>query len=142
MQTRCEKMCLHMRSSVLFWNWQIPWRATIPGQYFWGLFNRPGFRNSFLVALHPTVSQSFFWVGSSPADIDGPASVAICPTYLVEDNSGDLPTSSNLLASSLLLSSLPRVGGSPQLYVLAWLYGPLPSFWFDVFILLLGSPSS
>ena len=43
-----------MKSSVLFWNCQISQRATIPGQYFWGLFMRPFFTNSFWEAFLQT----------------------------------------------------------------------------------------
>ena len=61
--------------------------------------------------LAPTVSRSFFWAGSSPADINGPTSIAIYASCLVGDDSGNCPTSSSLLASSLHLSILPGVGG-------------------------------
>ena len=100
-----------MRSSVLFWNWWISWRATIPGQYFQGLFNSPTIKNSFLRALPPMIGQSFFWAISSPADVNGPASAAIWANCPVGDNSWDLPTSSNFLTSSILLPTSPRVGG-------------------------------
>ena len=110
LQTRCDKGHLHIRSSVLFWNWQISWRATIPGQYFRGLFNMPAFKNFFLEAL-PPVSWSFFRVGSSPTDIDGLTSVAICTNCLVGDDTHDCPISSILLTSSLCLSISPGVGG-------------------------------
>ena len=99
--TKCEKGCLHMRSSVLFWNWHISWRATVPGQYFWGLFS--GHR-----ALPPTMGQRFFLACSSPAGSECPVFAAI---YLVGDDPGNCPTSSNFLASSLLLFILTRVGG-------------------------------
>ena len=36
--TKCKKGSLQMRRSILFWNWQISWRATIPGQYLQGFF--------------------------------------------------------------------------------------------------------
>ena len=96
---------------MLFWNWQISWRATIPGWYFWGLFNMPAFKNSFLGALPPTVSWGFFLAGPSPADINGPASVAICASCLVGDDPGNCATSSSFLISSLHLPTLPGVGG-------------------------------
>ena len=70
--TRHEKGNLCIRSSVLFWNWWISWRATIPSQYLQDLFNNPALRNSFLGALLPTISWSFFQAGSSPGDVDGP----------------------------------------------------------------------
>ena len=108
MQNRGTYVC--MRTSVLFWNQQILWRATIPGWYFQGLFSMPAFKNSFLGALPPTVSQSFFQAGSSPADVNGPASVAICTSCLVGNEHGYCPTSSNFLTSSLHLSTLPGVG--------------------------------
>ena len=111
LQTRHEKGHLCVRSAVLFWNQQISRRATIPSWYFWGLFNMPAFKNSFLGALPPTVGLSFFQAGSSPIDINGPASVAICASCLVGDDSGNCPTSSTLLASSFCLSISPWVGG-------------------------------
>ena len=101
----------HMRSSVLLWNWQISWRAAVPGQYFWGFFSLPAFKNSLCGALPPTVSQSFFLAGSFPAGSEGPASTAICTSCLVGDNPGDHAASSSFLASSLLLFFLSRVGG-------------------------------
>ena len=61
--------------------------------------------------LAPTVGQSFLWAGSSPADIDGPTAVAIWVNCWIGDDSGDLPTSSTFLTSSLLLSTSPGVGG-------------------------------
>ena len=110
--TRCKKRCLHMRSSVLFWNQQILQRATIPSWYFWGLFNMPAFKNSFLGALSPTVSQSFFQAGSSPAGVNSPASAATCASCLVGDDSGNCPALSSFLAFSLHLSIFPREGGT------------------------------
>ena len=112
--TKHEKGSLHIRISVLFWNWQILWRATIPGWYLWHLFNSQALRNSFLRALPPTIGQSFFWAGSSPADIDGPILAAISVNCLVKDNSGDLPTYSSFFTSSLN-SILPGIGGPLQL---------------------------
>ena len=99
---------LRMRSSVLFWNRQILQRATIPSQYLWGFFNFPAINNFFLGALPPTVGWSFFPAGSSPSDIECPASVAIWVNCQVSDNCGDLPTSSSHSASAtlLLISSL------------------------------------
>ena len=103
-QTRCEKSNLQMRGSVLFWNQQISQRATIPGQYLWGLFTFLALRNSFQGALPPMVSWSLLLPGSSPPNVDGPASAAIWANCQVSDDSGDLPTSSNFSASALLLS--------------------------------------
>ena len=121
---------LCMRSSVLLWNWQILWRATIPSQYFWGLFNMPAVKNSFLGALPPMVGQSFFWAGSSPTDVDGPTSVAICTSCLVGNDPGDCPMSSSFFTSSLHLCTLLGVGG------------PLVSFGLPVpeLLALLGPP--
>ena len=111
--TRHEKGCLHMRSPVLFCNWQTLWRATIPSQYFQGLFDMPAFRNPFLGALLPTVGQSFFLAGSSPADIDGPTSVAICSSCLVGDNSGDFtPSPTSLPPPSISPSHMGK--GAPS----------------------------
>ena len=45
---------------MLFWNWWILWRATIPSWYLCGLFNSPALRNSFLMALPPTIGWGFF----------------------------------------------------------------------------------
>ena len=42
----CKKGCLYMRSSVLFWNWQLSQRATVLGWCFEGFFSMPAFRNS------------------------------------------------------------------------------------------------
>ena len=75
--TSHEKGLLQMRSSVLFWNWWISQRATIPSQYFWGFFSGANCKNSFWGALPPMVGQNFLWAGSSVPNIDGPASTAI-----------------------------------------------------------------
>ena len=109
--TRWEKGCLHMRSSVLFWNQWILWRASIPSWYFWGLFNIPAFRNYFCRPLPSTVGQTFLWAGSSPGDVNGSTSVAIWVNCWVGDDPGDLPTSSDFLTSILLLSTSPGVKG-------------------------------
>ena len=53
-------------------------------------------------ALPPTVSLIFFLAGSSLAGSEGPVSMAIWASCLVGDDSGDGPTSSNILTSSLL----------------------------------------
>ena len=117
-QADMRKGSLHMRSSVLFWILRISSRATIPSQYLWGIFNFLAFKNCFWGALPPTIGQSFFLASFSPPDIYGPSSVAILANCQVGDNSGDLPTSSNLLP--LLFSSLPCLGleRSLQWYVL------------------------
>ena len=94
--TNHEKGHFNMRSSVLFWNWQILWRATIPGWCFWVFFSFPAVKNSFLGALPFTVGWSFFLAGSSPPDIDGPASTAKC---WIGNDCGDLPTSPSHSAS-------------------------------------------
>ena len=44
----------------------------------WSLLSGTAFRNSLGGSLPPTVGWSFLWDGSSPAEIDGPASAAIC----------------------------------------------------------------
>ena len=75
--TKCEKGSLHIRRFVLFWKQWISCRATVPGQYLWGFLTFPALRNSFWRILPPMVGQSFLLTGSSPPDIDGPASAAI-----------------------------------------------------------------
>ena len=50
--------------------------------------------------------------GSSPPDVDGLASTAIWVNCWVGDDSGDLPTSPNISASTFLLSISSRVGGA------------------------------
>ena len=98
-----------MRSSVLFWNWQISQRATIPSQYFQA-FSFPAIKNSFLGPLPPTVGWNIFLAGSSPPNIDGLASAAIWANCQVGNNCGDLPTSSSHSTSTtlLLISSWSR----------------------------------
>ena len=96
---------------MLFWNWQISPRATVPSQYFWVFFNGAAYKNSFWGgALPPTVGQSFLQTGSSPPNIDGLASAAIWTNCWVGDDCGDLPTSSSHSTSAILLmiSSGPR----------------------------------
>ena len=98
--TKHEKGSLCRRSSILFWNqWNLQ-RATIPNQYLWGFFNCPAFRNSFQGALPPMIGQSFFWAGSSSADIDGPSLAAMSANCLIGDDSGDLHTCSSFFTSS------------------------------------------
>ena len=94
-QTSCEKGSFLIRSSVLFWNCQISWRATVPGWYFLVFFTFPALRNSFWGALPPKVGWSFLLAGSSPKT-DGLASAAIWTNCQVGNDNGNLPTSSSL----------------------------------------------
>ena len=103
--TNHEKGSFLMRSSVLFWNCWISWRATVPGWYFLVFLTFPAWRNSFLGALPPTVGQSFLLTGSSLPKVDGPASTAIWAKCWVGNDDRDLPTSSRHLASSTHLSA-------------------------------------
>ena len=103
-QTSHEKGSFLIRSSVLFWNCQISWRATVPGWYFLVFFTFPALRNSFWGALPPMVGQSFLFTGSSP-ETDGLASAAIWASCQVGNDDGDWPTSSSHLASSTCLSA-------------------------------------
>ena len=109
-QTNHEKGSFHIRSSVLFWNWQISQRVTLPGQYFLVFLTLPAFKNSFWGALPPIVGQSFFLAGSSPPDVDGPASVAIWAHCQVGNDCGNLstPSSHSVPAICLIISSAPR----------------------------------
>ena len=104
--TRCKKGSLHIRRSVLFWNCQILWRATVPGWYLWGIFTFPAFRNSFCGTLPSIVGHSFILAGSSPPYVDGPASTAIWANCQVSDDSSDLPTSLSFSGSSILFLQL------------------------------------
>ena len=110
--TKHKKGSLQIRRLVLFWNWQISQRATVPSQYLWGFFTFPAYRNSFWGALPPTVSWSFLLAGSCLPDADGPASTAIWANCWVGNDSGNIPTSSNFSASTFLLSLLPGIGGA------------------------------
>ena len=47
LQTSHEKCSFWIRSSMVFWNWWISWRATIPSWYFWGFFSSAACKNSF-----------------------------------------------------------------------------------------------
>ena len=109
LQTRLKKGCLHMRNPVL--ELADLMKGYCPSWYFWGLLSGAAFRNSLHGSLSPTIGWSFFLAGSSPAGFEGPASAIICASCLVGDDPGDHPTSSNFLASSLLLFILPGVGG-------------------------------
>ena len=103
MQTSHEKGSFQIRSSMLFWNWKISWRTTVPGGYFQAFFNGAAHKNSFQGALPPTVGQSFLWADSSPPNLDGLTPTnnwAICQ---VGDDCGNLPTSSSHFASAILL---------------------------------------
>ena len=62
--------------------------------------------------LASQASQSFFQAGSSPTDIDGPTSAAICTSCLVGNNSGKCSKSSSFFTFSLSLSTSPREGAS------------------------------
>ena len=103
--TRHKKGSLHIRRSVLFWKWWISHRITVPSQYFGDLFTFSAFRNSFQGVLPPTVSWSFLLAGSFPPEVDGLASTVIWANCWVGDDSGDLPTSPNFTASSILFSN-------------------------------------
>ena len=105
LQTNCKKESFLMRISVLFWNCQTSQRATIPGQYFLAFLTFPAWRNSFWGALPPTVGWSFLLTGSSPPNVDGPASAAIWANCQVSNNEGGLPTSFSYLASSTCFST-------------------------------------
>ena len=59
----------------------------------------------------PLLGRVSFWLAPSPAAYEGPASTAICASCLVGDDPGDHPTSSNFLASSILLLILSGVWG-------------------------------
>ena len=145
LQTSHEKGIFQIRSSVLFWNWQILQRALVPGWYIWGLFTFPAFRDSFWGTLPPTVGWSFLLAGSSPPSMDGPASAATWANCQVSDVSGDLPSSPSLSASlthcaissgvglvpSLELGSPPALGVSvpppaplPSLLLVGFFYPP------------------
>ena len=110
-QTSHEKVLLWMRSSMLFWNWGISQRATVPGWCFWGFFNNAAHKNSFQGALAPMVGWSFLQAGSSPPDVDGLASTAIWANCWVGNDSSDLPTCSSHSASSILLFSCSWLEG-------------------------------
>ena len=101
-----------MRRSVLFWNWLISWKVTVPGQYLWLFFTFLALRNSFWGALPPTVGWSFLLASSSLPNVDGPASAASWANCQVGNDSSNLPTYSNISASTLLLSISPGVGGA------------------------------
>ena len=107
--TRHEKGNFQIRWSVLFWNQQISWRAAIPGQYLWGFFTLPAFRNSFWGALPPMVSLSFLLAGSCPPDIDDQASTA---SGLTVGSVMTLAISPKFSTFTLLLSISLRVGGT------------------------------
>ena len=120
LQTRCDKGSLQMRRLVLFWNWQILWRATAPGQYLWGFFTFLALRNSFWGALPPMVGWNFLLASSSPLDVDGQAYAAIWANCWVGNDlvtSTHPPTSLHPPFSSpshlgLEGASTPGTGGS------------------------------
>ena len=70
--TSHEKGIFQIRSPVLFWNWQISQRATVPSWYFWGFFTWPALRNSFWGVLPPMVGLCFLLAGSSPTQCRWP----------------------------------------------------------------------
>ena len=75
--TSCEKGLFQIRSSMLFWNWQILQRATVSSQYLWGFFSSAACQNSFWGVLPPMVGWSFLQAGSSPPNVDDLTSTAI-----------------------------------------------------------------
>ena len=110
-QTNHEKGSFWMRSSVLFWNWQILQRVMTPGLYFWFFFIFPAVKNSFLGALPPTVGQSFFLAASSLLNRKDPALAAIWVNCQDGDDCGDLPASSSHSTSATLLLTSSSSGG-------------------------------
>ena len=131
LQMRCEKGHLQMRSSVLILYQQISWWATIPSQYFWGLFISPLFKSSLWKAFSPTAGLILL-AGSAPTVPKGPTSANICTSCWVSNDLGDLPTSSSLPASSLLLCSLSGEGRA---------LGACASIWAPSCALIWASPS-
>ena len=95
---------------MLFWNWQVSWRATVPSQYIWVFLTLHAFKNSFWGALPATLGWSFFLAGSSLPNIDGLASAAIWANCWVGDDCGNLLTSSShsTYATHFMISSAPR----------------------------------
>ena len=73
LQTSHEKGSFQIRSSVLFWNSCILWRATVQGHYLLDFFTWSVCKNSFWGALPPIVGQSFLWAGSSPPKLRWPS---------------------------------------------------------------------
>ena len=61
-QTNCKKRSFLMRTSVLFWNCQISWRATVPGWYFLVFFTLPAWRNSFWGLCLPQYVRASSWL--------------------------------------------------------------------------------
>ena len=108
--TSCEKGSFQIRSSVLFWNCHISWRAAVPGWYLLGFFTWPACKNSIWGTLPPMVVLSFLHTGSSLPDLDGPASTAIWTNCLVGNNDGDHPTPTNCSATSTHLSTFSLLG--------------------------------
>ena len=95
---------LQMRSSVLFYNWWILWRATIPSWYFQGFFMTPFLVNYLWRVFLPTVG--LMWLaGSALGVLEGSSSTTILASCHIGDDQGDNPTSSSLPTSSLLLNS-------------------------------------
>ena len=111
MWTNCEKGSFQIRSSVLFWNYQISQRATVQGQNFLVFLTFPAWRNSFWGAC-PTAVWSFLLAGSSLPDIDGLASAAIWANCQVSSNEGDLPTPVSCSASAIWHTISSACGGA------------------------------
>ena len=84
----------------------------MPGQYFLVFFTLPAWRNSFWVALPPTVAWSFLLTGSFLPNIDGLTSAAIWANCQVSNDEGDLPTPSSCPASAILLIISSACGGA------------------------------
>ena len=131
--TNCKKGSFWIRSSVLYWNHWISWRATVPGWYFLVFFTFPAWRNSFWGALPPTVNWSFLLTVSFLFDVDGPASAAIWAICWVGKDEDDLPTPSScsayaiqhIISSACGGTSLAGVGGAPVMRASSVLSPPL-----------------
>ena len=93
----------------------------------------PAWMNSFWRGLPPMVSQSFLLASSSPPDIDGLASTAICANCQVGDNSGNLPTSPNFL--HLHSSFSPSHSGlEVSSHIRCWMFYQCWGFWFNMYL--------
>ena len=77
-----------------------------------GLLNLTSLEEFLLGTLPPTVAWSFLLTGSSPPNVDGPASAAIWANCQVGDNKGDLPTPSSCSASAILCMMSSAHGGT------------------------------
>ena len=111
--TSHEKGSFQIRSSVLFWNRCISWRATVPDWYLLGFFTWPACKNSFWRGALPQMGGlSFLHAGSSQLDLEGLASAAIWTNCQVGDDDGDCPTPSKCSAASTRLSISSTLGGA------------------------------